>query len=559
MGSSEFTVTADSLNRIFVFLLYVPVVLFSYWRLVPRLSPTSKRLASVMLAAQVVVIALSVETRLTSGFEWWLWHLSREWNIPSTLASTQLALVGVVALVTAWLARARPAWQRLYLLGFGLLFLFLARDEYANLHEFIANWISLYAALGAAVVAVTLIVAAHSPRRIRIWHLCLLTGLAMSAAGALVVEQFPRETCGSLGPLPLDGCLRRYNFEEPLEFLGIWLVLVAILGLFSDVSPTPSVRVRRILYVFPPLWILLLFQSEAILPTVPFVADAQPAAVEFESDVHLHGFRIERKKKNDYLLHLHLYLSPRRWDFNGLGYSIHLVDQSSSNSIARGDQYANHQLEFLLGPGYVPIYRQWLGLEIPPQTPTNRAFWIVLSLWREKGNEFVRQRVLASDLRLLDDTQVVLGEIVLPAAATAASPAPLAVFNNGFTLDAIDLPQRAQPGETLTIPFTWRSSVHSSEDYAQFLHFVHQESGALWNHDQQPLGPRLPTRLWYNGLADSEAWQVPLPSDLAPGRYTIFTGLYRRHDLERVPASAPDGTPWLDARVPLGILIIGSA
>ena len=540
--------------RIFVFLLYAPIVLISYWKLIPRLSPTAKRIASGFLAAQVLAIVVWLDIQPSSSFEWWLWHLDREWNIPSTLASTQLALVGCAALITAWLAKGQRIWLCLYLLGIGLLFLFLARDEYANLHEFIANWVSLYGALGTAVVVITLAVALCSPRRMRIWHFCLLVGLAMSALGALIIEQFPRETCGSLGPLSLDGCLYRYNFEEPLEFLGIWLALVAMLGHFSDASPVSKPRVRYALYALPAIWILLLFQSEAILPTVPFVAPAQPANVEFESDVHLHGFRIE--KKNDYKLHLHLYLSPRRWDFNGLGYSIHLVDQTSSDSIAGRDQYFNHQLEFLLGPGYLPVYRQWMELEIPPQTAANRALWVVLTVWREEDGEYIHQRVLDSDRQLLDDAQVVLGELVLPAASAATPSVPLAIFDNGFALDSVDLPERAQPGETLAISFTWRSTARAGEDYVQFLHFGHEASGGWWVYDQQPLGPRLPTRLWYNGLADSETWQVPLPADLAPGRYAIFTGLYRQIDLERAPASDTDGTPFLDARVPLGSLTV---
>ena len=82
------------------------------------------------------------------------------------------------------------------------------------------------------------------------------------------------------------------------------------------------------------------------------------------------------------------------------------------------------------------------------------------------------------------------------------------------------------------------------------------ESGAWFVYDHQPLGPRLPTRLWYSGLADSETWQAPLPADLAPGRYSVFTGLYRARDQERIPASGAEGTPWLDARVPLGSLLV---
>ena len=46
------------------------------------------------------------------------------------------------------------------------------------------------------------------------------------------------------------------------------------------------------------------------------------------------------------------------------------------------------------------------------------------------------------------------------------------------------------------------------------------------------------------------------PADLSPGRYEVFTGLYRSRDLERVPARDADGVAWLDGRVLLGNLII---
>ena len=103
---------------------------------------------------------------------------------------------------------------------------------------------------------------------------------------------------------------------------------------------------------------------------------------------------------------------------------------------------------------------------------------------------------------------------------------------------------------------TWETTADGEEDWVQFLHFVHEETGALWNHDQQPLGARLPTRLWYEGLRDTETWQITIPEDLAPGRYAVYTGLYRLSDLARLPVSDADGMPLPDARVPLGSITI---
>ena len=111
----------------------------------------------------------------------------------------------------------------------------------------------------------------------------------------------------------------------------------------------------------------------------------------------------------------------------------------------------------------------------------------------------------------------------------------MATFDNGFILQSFELPARTQAGATLEISFTWQSDVAGTEDHVQFLHLGHEESGEWWVYDQQPLEARLPTRLWYSGLVDSEVWQVPLPADLAPGRYHVFTGLYRISDQERVP------------------------
>ena len=411
MGNSEIAVSAEALTRAFIFLLYAPVVLISYWKLMPRLSSTAKRTAGGFLAAQVLVIAISLEIQPSTAFEGWLWHIDLEWNIPSILASTQLALVGCAALMTAWFTRARSAWQCLYLLGVGLIFLYLGMDEFFSWKDFMENWEDLYKLAGAAITAATITLAIRSAKHTRLWHLCLLTGLALAAGGGFVIDNSP--ICVHLGSWYIDECTRPYFLEEGFEFLGIWLALAAMLGHFSDMSPV--VRAQRFLYALPALWILLLSQSAAILPIrVSFFAKgAKSTAVEFES-LHLHGFHINRRAG----FHPFLHFSLRQWDFNGLGFSITLVDKVSGESVASRHEPVDRQHGYwVFGINSAPVYRQRMELEIPPQTPTNRAFWIALTVWREKQGEFARQKVLASDLQLLDDAQVILGEMSLPAAS----------------------------------------------------------------------------------------------------------------------------------------------
>ena len=541
----------EALTGVFLLLLYLPLCFIAFRWLIPPMSRQSKRLAILFLLAQALVIAISLGKQNASGFEFWLWHLDREWNIPSTLASLQMALAGAVAIMAFALSNESRLWDRGYPLAIGLLFLYLAHDEYANLHEFIPGWERLIAALGAIVVVTTLVVAWRAPQRTRIWHGCFLVGIALSGIGSIAFEA-ERQVCGSLGVLRVNPCLNMYTIEEPLEFAGIWLVLVALLGQLSLVSPMPSLRVRLAPYAWLVIWLLTQFQSGAILP-ITLQAVSKPAKVDFESDIRLHGYRIERDKGDQ---SNHLFLSARSWDGGGVGYSIHLVDQVSGASITRHETHLQTHLEFLLAPGYRPVYRQWSRLRIPPDTDSNRALWVVLSLWRNEGDSFAPLKILSSDLRLLSDAQVILDEFALQAEPGKPLISPAAEFDNGFVLEEFSMPEIVNAGQTAEVSFAWRSDVQGMADLVQFLHFVHQDSGTQWGYDQQPLGPRMPTRLWYSGLADSETWRIPLPADLSSGQYQVFTGLYRISDMERVPASNAPGMPFTEGRVPLGSVVV---
>ena len=198
------------------------------------------------------------------------------------------------------------------------------------------------------------------------------------------------KACGGLGFFRFKGCLLFFYMEETLEFLGIWLVLVAMLGHFSDAVRTPSKRVRRFLYALPAMWICFLVLA-SMAPRLELRFLAQPASVRFESNVQLHGYRID-----DALVQL--FASSKLEDYIGLGYSIHLVDQVSGTSVASVNQLASSQQTiWFFGPDYRPISREWLDVEVQPQSPANRALWMVLTLWRKKKDKYVRQVILESD------------------------------------------------------------------------------------------------------------------------------------------------------------------
>ena len=436
----------------------------------------------------------------------------------------------------------------LYFAGVGLFFFYAGLDEFFSFDMWISDWRDSYATVGAAIMLSTVITALRSPRETWKWHFLLLAGLSLSALGAVKIDQWSR-TCGYLGFIRINGCFVFTSIEEVIEIMGGWLSLVAMLGHLSGSVSALKAGLRRVLYAAPAIWILMLVVANPVY-AVEYQLPGEPASVQFESGVQLFSYQTQ---EDGLPASGFMYVSEVAVA-DGQGYSIHLVDQVDGSSFAGLDKHVVRRSFLKLAPGYVKVSRQSMELDIPPQTPINRALWIVLTLWRKADGEFVRQQIVSSDLETLDDTQVVFGELTLRGPRAAASPSVLAEFDNGIILTDAELPEDATAGELLTLRFDWYSHENIQEDHIQFLHFGHEDSGEWWVYDQLPLGERLPTRLWYTGLADSETWRVPLPSELAPGQYNIFTGLYRARDKERIPVTDADGAPWRDARILLGTM-----
>ena len=542
----------QALLRLYFVLIYVPIFIFSYLWTVSRASPLSRRLASVMLALQLLITGMAIEFGSMTDQAGLLLHIGAESNIPSILASLQLAMTGGLALATLWHTRPRASCRFFQLLGVGLLFIYLGLDEYlswkSHFHTGSRDW---YIAVGAALAAMTLVAALRPPGRGWRWTVFLLTGLLLIATGGIAFD-YSSATCNAIGVLCEHNSQHLGFHEELLEIAGGWLAFVAVLGWFSEAVAAPSSRVQRAIVAFPLLWILLITHYSLFLYLEVRLMANQTQA-EFEHGVTLYGFKIDTYEE---AAAVRLYAHSMPGAHYGTGFAVHLVDQATGESIASQNTYALRDATWPFHPYATNVYRQRMLIDLPPETPVNRALWVVLTLWREKDGRFENRKVIASDHQLLSDTQLVLGELTFRADAVAVPVEKLADFDKGVTLYATDLPEHLQIDKSLSVTFSWGSSESGHEDYVQFLHLGHVESGAWWVVDQQPLGARLPTRLWTNGLIDSETWEIPVPADLRPGAYAVYTGLYRSSSQERLPATDGAGRPFVDARVPLGTIVI---
>ncbi len=436
MSGGVLQISSDTIDFAFIILVYILVALVVYRWLAPKLPSPARWLASALLAAQLIVIMASLANPPTASGNWWLWDLNREFNYASTLASTQLALVAGVALLTAALARAQAAPLRLYLVALGLIFVFLAWDEYYSVHEQLENWKRTYAALGGLISLATIAVALRSPGRIRKWHACFLVGLAMSGTAATAFELLPT-TCGDLLIFRLRGCLSFGLWEETVEYAGAWLILVAALGLLSDTTAGRRRLSQAIVWSLPAMWVLMLL-VHAALPRLELQHLARPVSVQFEQGAQLRGLRLHT---DEGAIRLTLFTSAKRGVHAGLVYSLSLVDQESEEVIATQNAPALPRYNFwMLRPGAAPIFRGQIEVALPDQAPLNRTYWIALSIMRQGEEGLLHQKILSSDQRLLGDARVALGEYAPAAEAASLSADPLSGFEGRFVLRSAEIP-----------------------------------------------------------------------------------------------------------------------
>jgi hypothetical protein len=150
-----------------------------------------------------------------------------------------------------------------------------------------------------------------------------------------------------------------------------------------------------------------------------------------------------------------------------------------------------------------------------------------------------------------------------------------------------DLPAAARPGDPLPFTLAWRSDARLPKAYTVLAHLVRltdavtatsgvsaslgssadlggaaslaipSDAAIAAQADGPPAGGARPTTSWRPGEVITDAREIALPGDLAPGNYAVLVGLYDARDpaYARLPAVV-DGTGRPDGRVPIGVLTI---
>ncbi len=183
-----------------------------------------------------------------------------------------------------------------------------------------------------------------------------------------------------------------------------------------------------------------------------------------------------------------------------------------------------------LPPG---IYRWGAGAYVPPSRKR-------LSVTAPGGVDAGPQ---LSDLWLWDAIRVPTPQPggVLPADATRLN----ARLGNQIALEGYRL---APNGRQWDLTLYWHAQSRPLGDYTIFIH-AQRGDNLVAQHDEKPLGGKLPTWAWLPGELVTTTYTLELPA-AAPEPDAVYVGMYSYPSLERLPA-VQDGTPSEDRRIVL--------
>lgn len=111
-------------------------------------------------------------------------------------------------------------------------------------------------------------------------------------------------------------------------------------------------------------------------------------------------------------------------------------------------------------------------------------------------------------------------------------------LGESMVLRGYQLSEPVEAGQALNLRIFWETQTPIDRDYTVFVQLLDEKGALVVSRDSQPLGGYFPTTDWPTGEIVTDVVTLPLPADLAPGRYQLITGMYWLGTLERLPASS---------------------
>lgn len=89
----------------------------------------------------------------------------------------------------------------------------------------------------------------------------------------------------------------------------------------------------------------------------------------------------------------------------------------------------------------------------------------------------------------------------------------------------------------LEIILQWQAARYMDTDYVVFVHLLDHSGNIVTQHDGEPAEGLASTSIWAPGQAIRDEHRLLLPTDIAPGTYTLVCGMVDRVTRERLPVT----------------------
>jgi hypothetical protein len=566
----EIPIQPDDVLTLAVFHFMGAALLFAIgWQLLPR----SKRIALGIGLGLVWIWSLAAMLDFmweNTGFNSWFLNPSAEKNLSAMFSSAMLLLIGLIALYLLWRsANHQVGWQRVYWLIVGLLFTFLAVDEYFSIHESISFWRQGYLALGGSVALFGLVIIAKSEKAQRLPLLMFIVGLGSMGGFGVLVDAFSAGNVVTIGSFTPDFMTCRTEFlgvicrdfnntEETAEMFGMIIMVLSLLVVAQLWTAETKWKLsRNIVLAMSGIWLAVMAGGLWIAPAIE-AQFAQSASANY-GDLSLVAYSVSGDRiEAGHMLDVTVFMQVNRSIDSDYWLSLHLYTQAlpEIDSIAQDDMVLGEfKYPTRAWIPYLPVRNQF-QLQIPDDLVTPASYQLVAIIWQDTlSNKIaVQETNLAT---IADGTVIVLEGIAALAPEVAAVPMSAAYdFASNFALEGYDLPAQAVSGEDVTVDFWWSTEQVLDLELSHFLHWFNTETGEYVIFDQIPFGGAFPTQDWPASMLVHDAWTVTLPDDMPTGTYRIQTGMFYINSGERVPVVDVDGVRVQDDSIVLGTVVV---
>jgi hypothetical protein len=193
-------------------------------------------------------------------------------------------------------------------------------------------------------------------------------------------------------------------------------------------------------------------------------------------------------------------------------------------------------------PGVIYADTYLLPIAVRPDTPTLLS--LDLYLWDD--DPYTALPMTTPSGQSLGSVTLAVGRLV---ASRSVERPPQRLDGSTFEHGIELLGYEATTDTSLHLKLYWR--LNSREpvpaNYTVFLHLTDAQGNLVREPaDGPPLGGDWPTAAWVPGQTVVDTRLLPLPAQLAPGRYDLQLGFYDPISGVRLAAYRPDGTPWPD-------------